>query len=143
MPLKTSLTCRLGGLAWQSQHSLQARVRPRPGQSAPGAPPASMPHMCVYCVYIFACVCFLYGHNTSMDIKGSEGRLEVTHSSCLRRIVGVKLTDRHRLGTVREQCGTSSLELRVCRWTMQRMGHVLRRDEDCLPRQVFDGSLAG
>eukprot|EP00955_Chlamydomonas_euryale_P068035 359996-Chlamydomonas_euryale.AAC.1 len=34
------------------------------------------------------------------------GRLEVTHSNCLRRIVGMKLMDRHRLGTTYEQCDT-------------------------------------
>eukprot|EP00955_Chlamydomonas_euryale_P012760 137882-Chlamydomonas_euryale.AAC.3 len=57
------------------------------------------------------------------------GRLEVTHSSCLSRIVGMKLTDRHRLETICEQCGTSSLELMVHKQTLQRMGRVLRMDE--------------
>eukprot|EP00955_Chlamydomonas_euryale_P101239 365333-Chlamydomonas_euryale.AAC.4 len=70
------------------------------------------------------------------------GRLEVTHSTCLRRIVGVKLTDRHRLETIREQCGTPLLEVMVRKRTLQWMGHVLRMDEDRLPRQVFDCSLA-
>eukprot|EP00955_Chlamydomonas_euryale_P058920 357241-Chlamydomonas_euryale.AAC.7 len=50
------------------------------------------------------------------------GRLEATHPNCLRRIVGVKLTYRHRLVTMREQCGTSSLELLVRKWTHQWMG---------------------
>eukprot|EP00955_Chlamydomonas_euryale_P034534 349819-Chlamydomonas_euryale.AAC.1 len=62
-------------------------------------------------------------------VKVQMGRLEVTHSDCLRRIVGVKLTDRHRLETIREQCGTSSLDLMVRRRTLQWMGHVLRMDE--------------
>eukprot|EP00955_Chlamydomonas_euryale_P112285 366122-Chlamydomonas_euryale.AAC.17 len=70
------------------------------------------------------------------------GRLEVTHSNCLRRIVGMKLTDRHRLKTICEQCGMSSLELMVRRRTLQWMGHILRMDEDGLPRQVFDCSSA-
>ena len=56
-------------------------------------------------------------------------------------IIGVKLTDRHRLETIHDQCGTSSLELMVRRRTLQWMGHVLRMDEDRLPRQVFDCSL--
>eukprot|EP00955_Chlamydomonas_euryale_P116103 366399-Chlamydomonas_euryale.AAC.9 len=44
--------------------------------------------------------------------KGVQmGRLEVTHFDCLRCIVDVKLTDRHKLETIHEQCGTSSLEL--------------------------------
>eukprot|EP00955_Chlamydomonas_euryale_P104793 365594-Chlamydomonas_euryale.AAC.11 len=48
--------------------------------------------------------------------------------------------DRHRLETISEQCGTSSLELMVHRRTLQWMGHVLRMDEARLPRQVFDCS---
>eukprot|EP00955_Chlamydomonas_euryale_P082785 363764-Chlamydomonas_euryale.AAC.13 len=83
-----------------------------------------------------------------MAAKGGQdgvqmGRLEVTHSNCLRRIVGVKLTDRNRLETIHEQCGMSLLELVVCSRTLEWMGHVLRMDEDRLPRQAFDCSLAG
>eukprot|EP00955_Chlamydomonas_euryale_P083281 363828-Chlamydomonas_euryale.AAC.15 len=70
------------------------------------------------------------------------GRLEVTHSNCLSCIVEVKLTDRHRLETLSEQYGPSSLELMVRRWTLQWMGHILRMDDDCLPQQVFDCSSA-
>eukprot|EP00955_Chlamydomonas_euryale_P027700 292365-Chlamydomonas_euryale.AAC.1 len=71
------------------------------------------------------------------------GRLEVTHSNCLRRIVGVKLKGRHRLETTREQCGMSSLELMVCRRTLLWMGHILRMDEDRLQQQLFYCSLVG
>eukprot|EP00955_Chlamydomonas_euryale_P001423 16610-Chlamydomonas_euryale.AAC.8 len=56
------------------------------------------------------------------------GRLELTHSNCLCRIVGVKLTDRHRLETIREQFGTSSLRLMGHRRTRHWIRHV--RDED-------------
>eukprot|EP00955_Chlamydomonas_euryale_P000804 9254-Chlamydomonas_euryale.AAC.1 len=79
---------------------------------------------------------FLYGCETWTWTEVQMGGLEVTHSNCLRRIVGMKLKDRHRLETIREQCGTSSLELMVCRRTLQ--WHVLRMDEDRLPWQVFD-----
>eukprot|EP00955_Chlamydomonas_euryale_P004774 51205-Chlamydomonas_euryale.AAC.1 len=65
------------------------------------------------------------------------GKLEITHSNCLCRIVDVKLTDCHRLETIRKQCGTSSLELMVRRWTLQWMRRVLLMDEDHLPRQDF------
>eukprot|EP00955_Chlamydomonas_euryale_P061243 357956-Chlamydomonas_euryale.AAC.3 len=72
---------------------------------------------------------------------GSDGQAR-GRSFCLRRIAGVKLMDRHRLEAIHEQCATSSLELMVCRRTLQWMGHLLRMDEDRLPRQVFDRSLA-
>eukprot|EP00955_Chlamydomonas_euryale_P118890 366565-Chlamydomonas_euryale.AAC.7 len=62
----------------------------------------------------FARPIFLYGCETWTWMEVQMGRLEVTHSYCLRHIVGVKTTDRHRLETIREQCGTSSLELIVC-----------------------------
>eukprot|EP00955_Chlamydomonas_euryale_P016299 174172-Chlamydomonas_euryale.AAC.1 len=71
------------------------------------------------------------------------GGLEVTHSNCLRRTVGVKLAGRHRLEAIREQSGTLSLKLMAHRRTLQQMGHVLRMDEDRLPRQVFGCSMAG
>eukprot|EP00955_Chlamydomonas_euryale_P067153 359761-Chlamydomonas_euryale.AAC.2 len=49
------------------------------------------------------------------------GRLEVTQPHCLRRIVSVKPTGRHRLDIVRERCGTSSLEWMVRRRTLQSL----------------------
>eukprot|EP00955_Chlamydomonas_euryale_P116949 366447-Chlamydomonas_euryale.AAC.2 len=39
------------------------------------------------------------------------GRLEVIHSNCLCRILGMKLMHYHMLETIHEQCGTSSLSL--------------------------------
>eukprot|EP00955_Chlamydomonas_euryale_P009222 98835-Chlamydomonas_euryale.AAC.1 len=78
---------------------------------------------------------FLYGCETWTWTEVQMGRLEATHSNCLRRFVGVKLTYRHRLATIREQCCTSSLELMVRRLILQWMRHVLRMDEDRLPRQ--------
>eukprot|EP00955_Chlamydomonas_euryale_P041347 351960-Chlamydomonas_euryale.AAC.4 len=86
--------------------------------------------------HTFVLPSFLYGCATRTWTEVQVGRLEVTHSNCLRR-VGVKLTDRHRLEAIRERCGTSSLELMVRRPTLQWMGHVLRMDEDRLPRQVL------
>eukprot|EP00955_Chlamydomonas_euryale_P090443 364542-Chlamydomonas_euryale.AAC.16 len=71
------------------------------------------------------------------------GRLQATHSGFFRlcRVGSVKLTDRHRLEAIRERCGTSSLELMVRRRTLQWMGHVLRKDDGCLPRQFLDCSF--
>eukprot|EP00955_Chlamydomonas_euryale_P118021 366512-Chlamydomonas_euryale.AAC.22 len=81
-----------------------------------------------------------YLQNVDMD-GGSDGQTR-GHSFCLRRIVDMKLMDRHRLETIREQCGTSLLELMVRRRTLQWIGHLLRINEDPLPLQVFECSLA-
>eukprot|EP00955_Chlamydomonas_euryale_P030576 322074-Chlamydomonas_euryale.AAC.1 len=91
--------------------------------------------MDLYCTFVLPI--FLYGCKTWTWTEIQMGRPEVTHSKCLRRIVGVKLTDRHRLEAICEQCGTSSLELMVRRWTLQWMGHVLRTDEERLSRQLL------
>eukprot|EP00955_Chlamydomonas_euryale_P118772 366559-Chlamydomonas_euryale.AAC.3 len=110
------------------------------------------------CVCVCVCVCgnelvthtylpiFLSRCETWTWTEVQMRRLEVTHSNCLHRIVGVKLKDRHRLVYCDVDCtltiGTSSLELMVRRRTLQWMGHVLQMDEDRLPRQVLDCSLA-
>eukprot|EP00955_Chlamydomonas_euryale_P075345 362292-Chlamydomonas_euryale.AAC.6 len=71
----------------------------------------------------FALPIFLYGCKTWTWTEVLMGRLEVIHSKCLRRIVGMKLTDRHRLETIRELCGTSSPEFMVPR-SLARDGRV-------------------
>eukprot|EP00955_Chlamydomonas_euryale_P034172 349707-Chlamydomonas_euryale.AAC.1 len=86
--------------------------------------------------HTFVLPIFLYGCEMCTWTEVQMGRLEVTHFNCIHRIVGMKVTDRHRLETQREQCGMSSLELIIRRRILQRMGHVLRMDEDCLPRQL-------
>eukprot|EP00955_Chlamydomonas_euryale_P111371 366060-Chlamydomonas_euryale.AAC.3 len=52
--------------------------------------------MDVYCTWILR---VFVGCKTWIWTKVQMGRLEVTHSNCLRRTVGVKLTDRNRLET--------------------------------------------
>eukprot|EP00955_Chlamydomonas_euryale_P043579 352629-Chlamydomonas_euryale.AAC.1 len=59
-----------------------------------------------------------YGCKTWTWTEVQMGRLEV-----IPCIVGMKLTDRHRLETICEQCGTSLLELMVRRRTLQWMGY--------------------
>eukprot|EP00955_Chlamydomonas_euryale_P030043 316755-Chlamydomonas_euryale.AAC.1 len=68
----------------------------------------------VVCVSVCACVSnnntvvlhiFLCGCKTWTWTEVQIDRLEVTHSNCLNRTVGEKLTDRHRLETICEQCG--------------------------------------
>eukprot|EP00955_Chlamydomonas_euryale_P086241 364199-Chlamydomonas_euryale.AAC.3 len=62
------------------------------------------------------------------------GRREVTHANFLHRVVGVKLTACHRVETLREKYGTSSLALMVRKRALQWMGQVLRMDR--LPWQL-------
>eukprot|EP00955_Chlamydomonas_euryale_P080265 363402-Chlamydomonas_euryale.AAC.6 len=64
----------------------------------------------------FSLPIFLYGCITWTWTEVQMGRLEVTHYNRLRSIAGVKLKECHRLENIHEQCGTSSLELMVCKW---------------------------
>eukprot|EP00955_Chlamydomonas_euryale_P104418 365566-Chlamydomonas_euryale.AAC.2 len=67
---------------------------------------SNKPKLGVSCTFVLP-IC-LYGCETWAWTEVQMGRLEITHSKCLRRIVGMKLTDRNRLETIREQCSTSS-----------------------------------
>jgi hypothetical protein len=53
-------------------------------------------------------------------------RLEVAHSSCLRRLLGAKRYEHHTLEHIRGECGCNSLELIVAQGVLRWWGHVAR-----------------
>eukprot|EP00955_Chlamydomonas_euryale_P087825 364326-Chlamydomonas_euryale.AAC.16 len=61
--------------------------------------------------------------------RGSDGQTG-GYSFCRPHTVGMRLTAHHMLETTRQQCEESSLELTVCRRTLQLVWHALRMDED-------------
>eukprot|EP00955_Chlamydomonas_euryale_P106250 365693-Chlamydomonas_euryale.AAC.4 len=60
------------------------------------------------------------------DVGNPRHQAPVTENTCVcgwaARIVGVKLTDRHTLDTLRQECGTPSPSLMVCRQTFSLWG---------------------
>lgn len=74
----------------------------------------------------------------SLTVQHME-RLERVHSSCLRRIISVRLADRHRFVDSQEPCGTVSLADHLTWW----LGHVLRMDEGRVPQVALPSSLYG
>jgi hypothetical protein len=84
---------------------------------------------------------FLYGCETWAPTKTQLTRLEVAHSNCLRRILGVRLSDRHRLTYIRQACDTEPIVSLVAKRSMQWLGHVMRMPASRLPRTTFDCTM--
>jgi hypothetical protein len=84
---------------------------------------------------------FLYGCETWAPTKTQLTRLEIAHSHCLRRILGVSLIDRHRLTYIRQACDTEPIVSLVAKRSMQWLGHVMRMSASRLPRKTFDCTM--
>eukprot|EP00955_Chlamydomonas_euryale_P102296 365410-Chlamydomonas_euryale.AAC.4 len=116
-------------------HNFRAQAASRQFQDIWASPKLSIKQkMDVFCIVMLPIS--LYGYKTWTGTEVEKGRLGFTHCNCLRCIVGMKLTDRHKLVTTCEQCGMSSLDL-VYRRTLQWMGHVLQMDGGSLAAAEF------
>jgi hypothetical protein len=80
---------------------------------------------------------FLYGAETWNCTATQLRALEVAHSTCLRRILGVGPTGCHALTHIRSACGSQPLELMIIKRTFQWLGHVMRMQSDRYPAKVF------
>jgi hypothetical protein len=69
---------------------------------------------------------FVYGAEACNFKAADIARLEVGHSSCLRRLLGAKRSEHHTLEHIRGECGCSSLELIVAQGVLRWWGHVAR-----------------
>jgi hypothetical protein len=75
-----------------------------------------------------ACVVphLVYGAE-AWNFKAADiARLEVAHSSCLRRLMHAKRSEHHTLEHIRGECGCSSLALMVAHGVLRWWGHVAR-----------------
>jgi len=75
-------------------------------------------HMC--CQYFF-------GTQQQLDT------LERVHSSCLRQILGVRVSDRHKLVELRKQCDTVSLADHISAARLRWFGHIVRMEHGRIP----------
>ena len=80
----------------------------------------------------------LYGCETWNCSSAHLDSLEVAHSSCLRRIMGVDLSARHTMAHVREVCGTHPVRLMIVKRTFQWLGHVARMPGSRLPKMTYN-----
>ena len=60
-------------------------------------------------------------------------KLERVHSSCLRSILGVRLSDRHTNEHIRKSCGVATLSAYITANRLRWLGHVGRMEEGRLP----------
>ena len=79
----------------------------------------------------------LYGSETWKGLKEVENRLRRFESNCLRKIMGIKWYDHVTEDEVRRRSGQPSViqKMKTHRW--RYFGHVLRMNEERLPRQTL------
>ena len=70
-------------------------------------------------------------------------KLERVHSSCLRSILGVRLSDRHTNEHIRKSCGVATLSAYITAHRLRWLGHVGRMEEGRLPHIAMFSSLHG
>jgi hypothetical protein len=75
--------------------------------------------------------------------KEQSQTLERVHTSCLRSILGVRLSDRHRNSHIRESCGIATLSAYITANRLRWLGHVGCLDKGRLPHVALFSSLYG
>ena len=97
----------------------------------------------VSCYKAYVLPILLFGSETWALTQKQLLMLERVHTSCLRRILGVRVCDRHRNVHVRGVCGIASLAAILRAYRLRWLGHVCRMDEGRLPRIALFSSLFG
>jgi hypothetical protein len=85
----------------------------------------------------------LYGCETWKGLKEIETKFRRFESNCLRKIMKIKWYEHVSEEEVRRRSGQQSVveKIRYHRW--RYYGHVLRMDEDRLPRQILEWQREG
>jgi len=86
---------------------------------------------------------FLYGSETWNLTQTQQKRLEVAYNSCLRRILGVKVTDRHCFTHIWEVYKAKPLTLLLREHKLRWLGHFVRLLQDRYPHIVLLAHLQG
>jgi hypothetical protein len=73
---------------------------------------------------------FLYGSETWNLTQTQKKWLEVAYSSCLRKILGVKVWNRHRFTHIWEACKAKPLTLLLKQHKLRWLGHVAKLPQD-------------
>jgi hypothetical protein len=75
----------------------------------------------------------LFGSEWRSLTEEQSQMLERVHTSCLRNILGVRLSDRPRHTHISESCGTATLSAYFTANRLRWLGHVGRIDKGRLP----------
>jgi len=84
----------------------------------------------------------LYGCESWVLYRRSVRRLDEFHMRCLRKIAGIKWQDRVPNTEVLCVCGISGIEAFLVAAQLCWVGHVVRMEDDRIPKQVFFGQLS-
>jgi hypothetical protein len=79
----------------------------------------------------------LFGVETWNATAGDLQSLEVTHSDCLRTIMGVRRIDKIPLHHIYRICNSEPLQLTITKHTLRWLGHVARQGDERYPAQTF------
>ena len=97
----------------------------------------------VKCYRAYVLPILLFGSETWALSKEQSRMLERVHTSCLRSILEVKLSDRHSNAHVRSVCGIASLAAIITTNRLRWLGHVGRMEAGRLPHIALFSSLYG
>jgi hypothetical protein len=95
----------------------------------------------VSCYRAYVLPILLFGSETWALSKKQSLVLERVHTSCLRRMLGVKLSDRHTNVQIRAQCGIVTLNAILTAYRLRWLGHVGRMEQGRLPHVALFSSL--
>nr|VZI46425.1 unnamed protein product [Spirometra erinaceieuropaei] len=84
----------------------------------------------------------LYGAETLTVYTKQAHRLNHFHLSCLRRILGLDWQDRIPDTDVLERTGIVSIYTMLRQMQLHRSGHLVRMDDERLPKRLFYGDVA-
>ena len=90
-----------------------------------------------------ACVLstLLYGSGSWCLYFKQQRRLNAFHMKCLRRILGIKWTDKVTNNDVLDQANVHSLTSIIRQQRLRWLGHVTRMDDNRIPKQILFGQL--
>ena len=97
----------------------------------------------VKCYKAYVLPILLFGSECWSLTKVQSQKLERVHSSCLRSILGVRLSDRHTNEHIRKSCGVATLSAYITANRLRWLGHVGRMEEGRLPHIALFSSLHG
>ncbi|XP_065570475.1 uncharacterized protein LOC136033594 [Artemia franciscana] len=80
-----------------------------------------------------------YGSEALALRKTDENLLDVFQRNCLRIILGTRLTDRMSNSRLYEKSGSTPLSRAIMKGKLRWLGHVLRINDDRLPKIVIFG----
>ena len=89
------------------------------------------------------CCQLLFGCEAWTVTQKQLDSLERVHASCLRRILGLRVSGHHKLEDIRERCNTVSLAEHITAARFRWLGHVLRMEHNEIPHIALFSSPWG